>query len=136
MVAQTDQLERVNILASQADWAWPLALQRLFQPRGINLLVARDIDEFVNVLKQQRIHTAIIDIDYPNANVAMLKVIRLDYPWVPCIALKSKPRHELLTEALELEIFGVVDKPVDLNILQQLLNRLFIKKYHSNIFAG
>jgi DNA-binding NtrC family response regulator len=134
MVAHIDQLDRINILASQADWAWPLALQNLFQPRGINLLVARDLNEFVNVLKQQRIHTAIIDIDYPNANVAMLKVIRMDYPHVPCIALKSKPQRELLTEVLELDIFGVVNKPVDLNILQQLLNRLFIKKYHSNIF--
>ncbi len=134
MVARAVQSEPVNILASGLDWAWPQALRTLFQPRGINLLLAKDADESVSVLRQQRIHTAVVDIDNPGTNVAILKVIRMDYPRVPCIVLKSAPGRDLLREALELEIFAVVDKPVDLIIFQQLLDRLFIKIYNSNIF--
>jgi hypothetical protein len=29
----------------------------------------------------------------------------------------------------------VIDKPVDMGVLQEQLNRLFIKKYSSNVFA-
>lgn len=134
MVARAVQSEPVNILASGLDWAWPQALRQLFQPRGVNLLLAKNTDESVSVLRHRRIHTAVLDMDNHGTNVAVLKVIRMDYPRIPCIALKSSPGQDLLTEALELDIFAVVDKPVDLDILQQLLDRLFVKIYNSNIF--
>ena len=42
--------------------------------------------------------------------------------------------NRLLDEALQLDVFSVIDKPVDMDILRQQLNRLFIKKYNSDIF--
>jgi hypothetical protein len=41
----------------------------------------------------------------------------------------------VLGRALQLDVFSVIDKPVDMNVLREQLNRLFIKKYNSNIFA-
>ncbi len=135
MVAAAVQPAQINVLASDENWAWPVALRRLFEPRGINLLVAKDTDEFVNVLARKRIHTAIVDMDRPGVALATIKVIRMDFPQVPCVVLKSRPGSDLLQQVLQLDVFGVVDKPVDMIILQQLLNRLFIKRYESNIFA-
>ncbi|MFA5553999.1 MAG: response regulator [Phycisphaerae bacterium] len=134
MVARAVQSEPINILASGLDWAWPQALRQLFQPRGVTLLLAKNADESVSVLRSRRIHTAVLDMDTPGASAAVIKLIRSDYPRLPCIALKSSPCTDVLTEALELDIFAVVDKPVDLDILQQLLNRLFVKIYNSDIF--
>jgi hypothetical protein len=37
--------------------------------------------------------------------------------------------------ALRLDVFSVIDKPVDMFILQQQLHRLFIKKYSSSVFG-
>ena len=37
--------------------------------------------------------------------------------------------------ALGLDVFGVIDKPVDMGVLLEVLNRLFMKKYKSDIFA-
>jgi len=34
-----------------------------------------------------------------------------------------------------LEAVGVIAKPVDMDILQQLLNRVFLKRYNSDLFA-
>ena len=42
---------------------------------------------------------------------------------------------DILGKALQLEVFGVVGKPVNMDILQELLNRLFLKKYNSDLFA-
>ncbi len=36
---------------------------------------------------------------------------------------------------MQLDVFGVVGKPVNMDILRELLNRLFLKKYNSNLFA-
>ena len=134
MVAQSEQFEQVNVLASEANWAWPLAERNIFRPRGVSLLMAKNADEFVNILRNQRIHTAIIDMDSNTAGLAAIRVIRIEYPLLPFIALSSRTETDLLGKALQLNVFGVVDKPVDMEVLRELLNRLFLKKYQNDIF--
>jgi DNA-binding NtrC family response regulator len=136
MVAQWSQFDEVNVLASVADWAWPEAVRNIFKPRGVNLLVAEKTSDFVSIIASTRIHTAIVDVDSERpSGLATVKVIRLGYPRVPCILLTSKTDENMLGKALQLEVFGVVGKPVNMDILRELLNRLFLKKYNSNLFA-
>jgi hypothetical protein len=40
MMFNFSKLDEVNVLASGANWAWPEALHDIFEPRGVNLLVA------------------------------------------------------------------------------------------------
>lgn len=136
MVAVQKQFDEINVLANAADWAWPLAQRDLFRPRGINLLMADGADEVANILRNWRIQAAIIDTDSEKTGFAMIKVVRIEYPLVPFIALSSKTGRDLLDKALQLDVFGVVDKPVDMDVLRELLNRLFVKKYNCNIFSG
>jgi DNA-binding NtrC family response regulator len=124
---------RVNVLASEANWAWPRALQDIFRPRGVNLLVARDSDEFVNIIRHQRISVTIIDAERPSGLVTV-KIIRINFPLMPCILLAKGAGEMLLDEALSLDVFSVIDKPVDMDVLRQQLNRLFIRRYNSDIF--
>ena len=67
--------------------------------------------------------------------LATVKIIRMDYPLQPCILLTSKVDQAVLGKALKLDVFGVIDKPVNMEILHQLLDRLFLKKYNSGLFA-
>lgn len=126
----------VNVLASEAEWAWPNALRDIFEPRGVNLLMASRADEFVSIIEQKRIHATIIDVDSARSNaLAMIKIIRMDYPRLPCILLSGGAGESLLGEALRLDVFSVIDKPVDMNLLRELFDRLFIKRYNSHIFS-
>ena len=137
MVSNLSKLEEINVLASGAHWAWPEALRHIFKPRGVNLLVAEDATEFVHIIRRRRIHTTIVDMDSEQSNgLATVKIIRMDYPLLPCILLSSTPGRELLGEALRLDVFSVIDKPVDMRILLGLLHRLFLKKYGSSIFES
>ena len=137
MASHLSKLEEVNVLASGADWAWPEALRHIFRPRGVNLLVAENATEFVNVIRRRRIHTTIVDMDSEQSNgLATIRIIRMDYPLLPCILLSSTSGRELLGKALRLDVFSVIDKPVDMRILLGLLNRLFVKKYGSSIFES
>ncbi len=136
MVSNLSQLEEINVLASEASWAWPEAVRSIFRPRGINLLVAENAGQFVNIIERKRIHTTIVDMDSEDSNgLATIKIIRMDYPLIPCILLSSATEESLLGKALRLDVFSVIDKPVDMSILQEQLNRLFIKKYRSDVFA-
>lgn len=126
----------VNVLVSEAKWAWPRALQEIFRPRGVSLLVAENTGEFVNIIKRRRIHTTIVDMDSETHNgLATIKIIRMNYPLIPCILLTSTAGEDLLGKALRLDVFSVIDKPVDMAVLRRQLNRLFIRRYDSNIFA-
>ena len=135
MMFNFSKLDEVNVLASGANRAWPEALHDIFEPRGVNLLVAESAGEFVNVIQRRRIHTTIVDMDSQAGGLATIKIIRMDYPLLPCILLTSEAGEAVLSKALQLDVFGVVDKPVDMSVLRELLNRLFIKKYNSDIFA-
>ena len=136
MVAQWSQFDEVNVLASSANWAWPEAVRNIFKPRGVNLLMAEKTSDFVSIIASMRIHTAIVDVDAERpSGLATVKVIRLGYPRMPCILLTSRTDEDILGRALQLEAFGVVGKPVNMDILRELLHRLFVKKYNSNLFA-
>lgn len=135
MVAVQKQFDRINVLASAADWAWPMAQRDLFYPRGINLLVANDTGEVTDILRNWRVQAAIIDADL-QGGLAMIRAIRVQYPLVPFIALSSTAGWDLLDTALQLDVFGVIDKPVDMEILRELLNRLFVKRYNSDVFSN
>ncbi|MHC4575220.1 MAG: response regulator [Planctomycetota bacterium] len=123
--------EEINVLASEASWAWPKAMRDIFEPREVNLLVA----EGVHIIERRRIHTTIVDMDSERATgLTTIKIIRISYPLLPCILLTKSAGEAVLSKALQLHVFSVIDKPVDMGILREQLNRLFAKKYNSDIF--
>jgi len=136
MTGNLSKTEEVNLLASEACWAWPRALESLFRPRGVNLMVAENADDFIEILEHRRIHTAIVDMDSEKSSeLATVRIIKIHNPSMPCILLTTEASKALLDKALELNVFSVLNKPVDMEILRLQLNRLFMKKYNSNIFA-
>jgi DNA-binding NtrC family response regulator len=88
------------------------------------------------VLRHRRIRTTIVDTDLEQGGLWILKIIRTEQPLMPCILLTSEATEVMLEEALQLDVFSVIDKPVDMNILKDQLNRLFIKNYSSHIFSA
>jgi DNA-binding NtrC family response regulator len=135
MVAEVLQPEDINLLTTQQDWAWPMAVRDIFRPRGVNLLVADNVDQFINVLRHRRVQATIVDTDSAHGQLWTLRIIRIEYPLMPCIRLASNASEVMLEEALQLDAFSVIDKPVDMEILKDQLNRLFVKKYSSHIFS-
>ena len=135
MMANPLQSDEINVLASRADWDWPGAMRDIFKPRGVNLLVVENTNDIVNVLQHRRIRTAIVDTDRRQGGLWTLKIIRAERPTLPCILLTSNTTRFTLDEALRLDVFSVIDKPVDMRILKDQMNRLFVKRYGSHIFS-
>jgi DNA-binding NtrC family response regulator len=128
-------MDNIKVLINGSDWAWPDAVRQIFKDRSVELLIVKQADEALNVLQQRRIHTAIVDMDSKILNgLSMIKVIRSSFPLLPCILLADSAEEKLLSTALELDVFSVMSKPVDMQLLQNQLHRLFVKRYNSNLF--
>jgi DNA-binding NtrC family response regulator len=130
-------IEHINVLINDADWAWPMAVGQIFRNRNVELLMVKQADEALNVLHQRRIHTAIIDMNSRILNgLGLIRVIRSGFPLLPCILVADNVEKKLLSDALELEVFSVISKPVDMELLRAQLNRLFIRRYNSSLFES
>ena len=128
--------EKINVLLNGAQWAWPEALRSIFTPRGVDLLMASSPNEAISVIRQRRIHTVILDMDSERlSGIGTTRIIRSRFPHLPCILLSKCIESKLLRDALGLDVFSVIAKPVDMGILQRQLNRLFVKRYNSEVFA-
>jgi len=128
-------LGEINVLVGQAEWAWRDAIRNIFAPRGVNSLIAANAAGALDIIERRRIHAAIVDMDSQSAGgLGIVRVIRRYHPLLPCIMVSKVSERRVLGSALELDVFGVVAKPVDMQILQEELNRLFVKKYNSMVF--
>ncbi|MGA2915327.1 MAG: response regulator [Sedimentisphaerales bacterium] len=126
----------VKVLINDTCWAWPDAVRQVFRNRPVELLVVRRVDEALNVIQHRRVHTAILDMDCEAVNgLTVIKMIRSGFPLLPCILLADGTEEKLLSAALELDVFSVINKPVDIDLLHSQLHRLFLKRYGSSIFA-
>jgi DNA-binding NtrC family response regulator len=136
MVSNLSKFEEISVLASGAHWAWPVALRSIFEPRQVNLLLAEDSRDFVSIIGSRRIHATIVDMDSEASNaLATIRIIRMNYPRLPCILLANEAREDLISLALQLDVFSVIDKPVDMLLLLDQLNRVFMKRYDSDLFG-
>jgi len=130
------QSDNVNVLISDADWAWPQAVSKIFQPRGINALIAKSTNDIVHIINNNKIHLAILDATATSqAAMHTLKIIRKQDKLLPCMLLAQKIDNRLLSQALELKVFSVLAKPIDLALLTDQIDRVFKKYYQSNIFT-
>ncbi len=128
-------IDNIKVLINGSDWAWPDAVRQIFKDRSVELLMVKRADEALNVLQHRRIHTAIVDMDSKMfSGLGMIRIIRGSFPLLPCILLAEDAEEKLLTAALELDVFSVMNKPVDIALLQNQLHRLFVKRYNSNLF--
>ena len=135
MISNLSKSEEINVLASDENWAWPAAVETIFRPRNVNLLIARSTSEFVNIIEHKRIHTTILDVDTEvSGALTTIRMLRMKAPLLPCILLTPGEHEDILSKALELNVFSVIYKPVKMELLREQLNRLFRKKYNSDIF--
>ncbi len=128
-------IDGVKVLLNGFDWAWPQAVRQIFESRHVELLMVKRPNEALDVLQQRRIHTAIVDMGCQSlSGISMIKIIRSSFPTLPCILLADEAEDKLLSAALELDVFSVMNKPVDIALLQSQLHRLFVKRYNNYLF--
>lgn len=145
---------RLNVLLTEHDAAadrWTDQLPRLLEPQGVHAIRAADVDEAVRAIEAQPIHAAVVDLRLPltpgvdnnagntkdkssGGGLKLLRVIQRLDPAPPAVIVRGRrfddrTDNRVLTEALKLDAFSVLDQPVELEQLLDTLRRL-IQRYY------
>jgi len=133
---------------------WTNQLPRLLKPQGVTAYVARTGQEAYQMIGQYRFHAAVIDLSTPAGNINLLRqarqCIRLSSQtpgglWLlelfsrlpdrpPVVVVNSHPysrrqAQRFLNLALRLGAFSVINRPVQLEALLEVIRRLIDKQY-------
>ncbi len=140
------QSARLNVLLTEdrdhAPEHWTRTLPRLMQPLGVESFVARTGEEAVDVTQRIDIHAALIDLATPrdnhsaadDAGLWLLEVLTRQPNTPPIVVVNSRALttmqvHKFLNDALRLGAFTVVNRPVQLEsllaVIQRVLDRHF-----------
>jgi CheY-like chemotaxis protein len=135
---------------------WTHQLLRLLEPQGVAAYVARTGREAIQMAEQFEIHAAVIDLSTPldvntpnnptvfpsttpspAANFWLLELFRR-LPNKPPVVVVRGPMYnqrqveQLLREALRLGVFSVVNKPVELEQILTVFQRLLDRQYQGS----
>jgi len=141
---ETDR-HRLNVLLTDADQRWARQLPALLEPQGVRAICVDDVQGALQAIDRERIHAAVVTLDLPMDHDArasgpeagglkLLRVIhRLD-PAPPAVVIRGRrfdgrSDDRMLSEALKLEAFSVLDLPVELEQLLEVMRRLLQRHY-------
>lgn len=120
---------------------WTSQLPRLLKPQGVVAFLAKSAQEAIELADRRAIHAAVIDLATPrNAPIRVAGGLWLselfkrlpDRPPVVIInspAYTDRQANRILHEALRLGAFSVMNKPVELEQLLVVLQRLLERRY-------
>lgn len=144
--SNTGEGKRLNVMVTDRGERWAMQLPQLLEPQGVHAYRARSADEAVDLIRTRPIHVAVVDMyldadpdeqPRPNRLPGGLKLLQLiqRLPARPPAVMVVRNRHFdpridnfVLTEALKLNAFSVLDQPVNLEQMLSTLRRA-IERY-------
>jgi len=143
---------RFNVLLTEdrdhATEHWTRQLPRLLEPMGIAAHVARTAPEAIELAERIQMHAAVLDLATPMAarqesgsggfggrdRFWLVEVFQRMPGRPPIVVLRppawsSREAQRLLERAVQRDVFSVVDKPVELELLLDVFRRLVEQRY-------
>jgi CheY-like chemotaxis protein len=135
MVQTPTHSNRLTVLLPDHPEGWQATVRTLLQPQGVTTVTVRTGREALDLLESTTVHLAVLDANMPQlSGLQVLKLLREHKPTAktpPAILLAQQLTNHLLHDALGMQVFSVLSKPVDLNILLDTMARV-LKRYHES----
>lgn len=125
---------RFTVLLPREQDEWHRTVARLLEPQGVETLTVRTGREALDLIESRPIHAVVLDAQMPQlGGLQVIRLIRDVRAWrTPAVILLTNHlTNHLLREALGMQVFSVLAKPVDLNVLLDTLARV-LRRFHEN----
>jgi two-component system sensor histidine kinase RpfC len=128
---------RLTVLLANDQEAWHQTVRHLLEPQGVQTVSARNGREALRLIESMPVHVAVLDQQMPQlGGLQVVKLMRemnqVAGKRAPVsILLTGHLTNHLLHEALGMQVFSVLTKPVDFNVLLDSLARV-LRRYHEN----
>ena len=127
---------RFTVLLANEQEGWHQTVRGLLEPQGVQTVSAHSGRQALELLEKSNVHVAVLDAQMPQlGGMQVIRMLREQHMPTPAILLTDRLTHHLLQEALGMQVFSVLSKPVDFNVLLDSLARV-LKRYHENRWPG
>jgi len=135
-MVQAMPTNRFTVLLANEQEGWHQTVRGLLEPQGVQTLSAHSGRQALEMLEKSTVHVAVLDAQMPQlGGMQVIRMLRELHKATPAILLTDRLTHHLLHEALGMQVFTVLSKPVDFNLLLDSLARV-LRRYHENRWPG
>ena len=141
MVTDTDQpttedertvpSDRFSILIADDDRGVREALGEVLQNRGFHTVLAKDGEEAIEIVQVQLVHLVLFDMHMPRlTGLEALNLLRQTlHKVLPAVLMTADATTELMRQAFLAQVYSVIPKPVNKNIVLHTLARALAQVY-------
>lgn len=126
-----EQKLRFSILIADDDRGNREALGEVLENQGFRTVLAEDGGKAVELVQVDMVHLILFDMHMPRlTGLEAVTVIRqmLDRA-VPAVLMTGDANNDLIRKAFQAQVFSVIPKPVNTNIVLHTLSRALAKVY-------
>ena len=123
-------LHRPSILITDDDPVARETLREIFEPVGYRTLLAESGEEAIDIVKEQDVHLALMDLNLPRlSGLETISLVHQIKGVLPVILITAEQDENLLRKALSANAFCVLAKPVSKNVIIYVVSRALAKYY-------
>lgn len=106
------------------------SLREIFEPEGFRTLLAGSGEEAIDIVRQQDVHLALMDMHLPKlTGLETVEIVHQFRAGLPAILLSADQDDSLMRRALSARVFSVLAKPVSRNVVVYVVTRALEKFY-------
>jgi len=119
-----------SILIADDDEGNRKALSDLLRERGFTTVLAADGSEAVEIVQVETIHLVLIDMHMPRlTGLEAVQMARQINAMLPAILMTADATRDIMRQAFLAQVFSVIPKPVNVNIVLNTLTRALNQVY-------
>ena len=120
-----------SILITDDDRSARETLREIVAPQGFRTLMAESGEEAIELIRQNEVHLALMDMHMPRlSGLETMAIVRQIKGVIPAILITADRDDELMRRALSEQAFCVLAKPVSKNVVIYVVNKA-IEKYYN-----
>ena len=128
---RTEPHNRFSILIADDDRGIREALGEVLQERGFDTVLAKDGGEAIEIVQVQMVHLVLFDMHMPRlTGLEALNLLRQTlHKVLPAVLMTADATSELMKQAFLAQVYSVIPKPVNKNIVLHTLARALEQVY-------
>lgn len=119
-----------QILIADDDRGNRETLADLLTRRGFRTVTAADGGEAVEIVRVTVVHLVLVDLHMPKlTGLEAVEMVRQMNAMLPAILMTADATRDVMRQALQKQVFSVIPKPVNINLVLQTLMQALHKAY-------
>ena len=119
-------MEEKNVLVIDDDEKICWAFEQFLEGEGYRPIIANNAEEGLRQVAEKKPDVVLLDVKLPGmSGLEALGEIKARHPWVIVVIITAYDDVATTIEAMRLEAFDFVPKPIDLEIVKDVLERAF-----------